>query len=74
LRAGAIPPDSENVAALRRQVQEADGIILGTPEYHGSFSGVLKNALDHMASRNSRASGGAGGRVRRKDGRIRCAE
>jgi len=29
-------------------VRESDGIILGTPEYHGSFSGVLKNALDHM--------------------------
>ena len=36
------------VTALRGLVKEADGIILGTPEYHGSFSGVLKNALDHM--------------------------
>jgi NAD(P)H-dependent FMN reductase len=40
--------EPESVAALRRHVQEADGIILGTPEYHGSFSGVLKNALDLM--------------------------
>src|SRR4051812_47850721 len=39
-------PDS--VAALREIVKPADGIILGTPEYHGSFSGVLKNALDLM--------------------------
>ena len=31
---------------LRAAVQQADGVILGTPEYHGSFSGVLKNALD----------------------------
>jgi FMN reductase len=38
-------PDFER---LRSAVQEADGIILGTPEYHGSFSGVLKNALDLM--------------------------
>ena len=33
---------------LRREIKEAQGIILGTPEYHGSFSGVLKNALDLM--------------------------
>jgi len=38
----------ENVLALRHAVREAQGIILGTPEYHGSFSGVLKNALDLM--------------------------
>jgi NAD(P)H-dependent FMN reductase len=41
-------PEPEGVLALRRQVKDADGIILGTPEYHGSFSGVLKNALDLM--------------------------
>lgn len=44
--------DSENlpedVLALRKQVREAQGIILGTPEYHGGYSGVLKNALDLM--------------------------
>jgi len=39
------PPD---VLRLRADVKAADGIILGTPEYHGSFSGVLKNALDLM--------------------------
>jgi FMN reductase len=39
-------PDS--LAALRELVKSADGIVLGTPEYHGSFSGVLKNALDLM--------------------------
>jgi FMN reductase len=36
------------VARLRRDVKEANGIILGTPEYHASYSGVLKNALDLM--------------------------
>jgi NAD(P)H-dependent FMN reductase len=37
-----------DVFRLRREVSQAQGIILGTPEYHGSFSGVLKNALDLM--------------------------
>lgn len=40
---GAYPP---GVFELRRHAAEADGLLLGTPEYHGSFSGVLKNALD----------------------------
>src|SRR2546425_1615950 len=39
------PPD---VFRLRAEVKQADGVILGTPEYHGGVSGVLKNALDLM--------------------------
>jgi len=39
------PPD---VSKLCEKVREARGIILGTPEYHGSVSGVLKNAIDLM--------------------------
>ncbi len=38
----------EGVFRLRQDVGAAKGIILGTPEYHGGFSGVLKNALDLM--------------------------
>jgi len=38
----------EDVFKLRREVAEAQGIILGTPNYHASFSGVLKTALDLM--------------------------
>lgn len=37
-----------DVRRLQAEVQAADGIILGTPDYHGSYSGVLKNALDLM--------------------------
>jgi len=37
-----------DVFRLRTEVKQADGVILGTPEYHGSFSGVLKNSLDLM--------------------------
>jgi FMN reductase len=42
---GSKGPDFERLSS---EVKQADGIILGTPEYHGSFSGVLKNALDLM--------------------------
>lgn len=38
---------SENVDAFTAAVREADAVLLGTPMYHGSYSGVLKNALDH---------------------------
>lgn len=38
----------DDVINLRKQVSEAQGIIWGTPEYHGGYSGVLKNALDLM--------------------------
>jgi NAD(P)H-dependent FMN reductase len=37
-----------DVFRLREEVKQARGIILGTPEYHGGYSGVLKNALDLM--------------------------
>jgi NAD(P)H-dependent FMN reductase len=40
--------DYPDVEKLRQTVREADGLILVTPEYHGSVSGVLKNALDLM--------------------------
>jgi len=41
-------PDYPDVQRLKQVVRDADGIILVTPEYHGSVSGVLKNALDLM--------------------------
>ncbi|MGZ3280955.1 MAG: NADPH-dependent FMN reductase [Phenylobacterium sp.] len=42
--AGPSPEQSELAAAVR----EADGVILATPGYHGSLSGVIKNALDTL--------------------------
>ena len=37
------PVASDLVAHLRR----ADGVIIASPGYHGSISGLVKNALDH---------------------------
>jgi chromate reductase len=50
-----IPPYSEDldaepapaaVAALRREIAAADGLLLATPEYNASIPGQLKNAID----------------------------
>lgn len=40
--------DYPDVKRLQDAVKEADAIVLASPEYHGSVSGVLKNALDLM--------------------------
>jgi FMN reductase len=34
--------------ALVEAVREADGLIVGSPAYHGSISGMVKNALDTL--------------------------
>jgi FMN reductase len=38
---------SEAARDLVAQLALADGIILGSPGYHGSISGLIKNALDY---------------------------
>ena len=53
LRTFDLPPldpdldEQGDSATVTRRVREADAVLLGTPMYHGSYSGVLKNALDH---------------------------
>jgi FMN reductase len=42
-------PEYPDVEFLQSAVANADGLILATPEYHGSVSGVLKNALDLLS-------------------------
>lgn len=39
--------DAGDAKELRRRVRDADGVLLGTPMYHGSYSSVLKTALDY---------------------------
>ncbi|MFX3673895.1 MAG: NADPH-dependent FMN reductase [Paenisporosarcina sp.] len=39
----------ESVKKARHQVQQADGVLIATPEYNHSISGSLKNALDWMS-------------------------
>jgi FMN reductase len=38
----------EDGAELVASVREADGLIISAPGYHGSISGLVKNALDYL--------------------------
>lgn len=46
-RYGRTNAPSAEIAEMGLHLKEADGILLVSPEYHGSFTGVLKNALDY---------------------------
>ena len=48
---GSVPPDEypSDVLKLRQALKDSQGIILATPEYHGSLTGALKNMLDLMS-------------------------
>jgi NAD(P)H-dependent FMN reductase len=47
---GSVPQDEypPDVLQLRQALRDSRGIILATPEYHGSLTGALKNMLDLM--------------------------
>jgi FMN reductase len=44
----ADPGEPAERLALVEAVRSADGIIVATPGYHGSLSGLIKNALDSL--------------------------
>jgi len=40
--------EAPGFAPLRERVDKADAFVLGSPDYHGSISGAMKNFLDHF--------------------------
>src|SRR5437762_8885850 len=40
--------DAPGFDVLQARVERADAYVLGTPDYHGSISGAMKNFLDHF--------------------------
>jgi len=43
----AVDRDQTDGESFRKTIFQADSVSLGTPNYHGSYSGALKNALDY---------------------------
>ena len=42
------PSRTDSAAAFVEELSRADGIIVASPGYHGSISGLVKNALDYV--------------------------
>ena len=42
------PPADTGAGTLIEAVRRADAVVIATPGYHGSMSGLVKNAIDHL--------------------------
>src|SRR3712207_3573674 len=42
------PARTEGAEKFVEELRQADGIIVASPGYHGSVSGLVKNALDYV--------------------------
>ncbi len=40
--------DAEGTKVLKQKVSDATGVVLATPEYHGSFSSVMKLVIENL--------------------------
>lgn len=68
-RLGRIDPPPAHVAELGAKIEQADGLIVVSPEYNHGYPGVLKNALDYFYAQYKRtpvglvtvSNGGHGG-------------
>ena len=81
-------PTPAPVAEVRRQVKEADGIWIVTPQHNSSYPGLLKNLLDWLSrpmEQNNPAMGtairgkkvtvsGAAGKTAAKESRLKLGE
>ncbi len=45
---GRQPLDQEALSKFRESIRAASGVILATPEYHGSFSSVMKLVIENL--------------------------
>ncbi|HYQ69260.1 NAD(P)H-dependent oxidoreductase [Actinophytocola sp.] len=44
----AVPERSPSAYRLVEEIRNADGVVLVSPGYHGTVSGLVKNALDYI--------------------------
>jgi len=52
LPAPGLPDDTPDAGRLREAVRNATGVIFATPEYHGSFSSVIKLVIENLGFPN----------------------
>ena len=48
LQLPGLEPDADRLAPVIERVKGCDGILLSTPEYHGSFSSTIKLLIDNL--------------------------